>query len=1811
MTIHRLDRVGMLLACLALAVGCPNRGQSPGDDDSSADDDDVGPDDDDGPPDANSPPSIYSEPTGTGWEGVAWYYPVLAQDLDGDLLAFSLVEGPEGMWIEPATGLVAWTPEESGSVPVTVRVEDPAGASDEQSFDLTVDEGAQPPRITSTPPLSGLAGATWTYAATVEDPDDDVFDWAVAGPDGMEVDGSGLVSWPVPEGAWGNFAVELSVTDATGLGDVQGFSIGVAADGDVTPPTVSIYTPTEGASVAGPTDVVGTATDDAFAGSWLELCPQWPGGSCTLVKEGLAPVVDGLLGVLDPQQVANGTYDLVLGAVDAAGNEASTSVAVFVEGNNKLGRLRLSFEDMRVRTATSEVVLNRVYDGLETSLGELGHGWRYEWSMGHLEQPVPMFNGWEVVYNPMPPGWSIIPQHDHPVTFVLADGRVFRFVVLIEPQPGYSSVVAARPDWLELTTTGATLTMLDEDGAPYPDTWEMVVDQISGTVFDDHTTSDLFAPTWYQVDTDWNEVFWFEAATGRLAAWRDASGVQINVIDDEVTLDGQPLIEFETDAEGLVTAATDVLSGNRVEYTRDAANDLVQAIGIDGASQTFVYDDAHNLVSYAVPGQAPETWVYDDQGRVIEHVDAAGVVTLTTYDDAANTVITSDAAGNQVTTVYDDQGRVHQVTDPLGHTTAWTYVPGTDLEATRTDPLGNTWEFEYDDRDRRTVIRNPLDEEITYLFDDDTGRVTQATDGEGRSFSELLDDEGRPVAWVLADGTTARSFSYDGNTTTITDGLGQTSQVTLDDRGRVVARTRSDGGVVTTTFDDVLHQVSTVTAEGNPLSATLDPLSRFTEVDLGEGGTIGYDWGPTGRIEQVVRPDGVVQEFVHDAGGRLTEVLFDGQPTMQGQYNARGQTASVAGPGGARAWTWDGAGRLASETTADGTTSYSWDAAGNLVGASGDVGLDRSWVYDEANRPVALEEGDGSQVQVEYDASGRITQVTDGEGLSAQVSWDVNGRPAEVVYPGGASRAWTWYPSAEPGAEAPLATVTELDGTSWAFTWTGEELLETVTDGLGGVTAYAWDGDDHLEAVTDALGRSSTFSWAEAGLASFTTPEGRTQSWTHDAAGNAATWTRADGSVVAYSYGPLTIETLLPSGDVLTRTTDPVAGVVVDGGGAAGDVSTWTGALGQATWQQTDDGAHVELLWSGSGRLEGVVATLPDGTAWTTSYAWDDAGRMVELTDPDGGSTTFEWDDAGRITGVSRPDGSSSAFSYGDGNRPEGIEHVAASGGVQSHAFTYEALRLVGSSGPAGALEYEYDALGRLAVIRDLSTGQQEERTYDAVGNVIQVVDAAGTTTLSYDDDDRLLSSSGPAGTTTWTWSERGALVQRDGPEGTTAYAWDDLDRLVQVSLPDGAEVQYRYDAAGRLLSRIDAAGERRCLPLPHTPMGEDDCAATYAPGGSDPELRVHGPLGPASLHDGAGGATFLWSGLHNQVVGVTDGAGEPAVEPSYDPWGAPAAPGTVDYGWLGERQDPATGLVYLRSRWYDPSTGRFLSSDTFGAATEDPRTLHRYLYGIGDPLNGTDRTGRFTLSELTTVQGMQKVLRQIQLVISACLREELRQQVYQALAQWTANMIRGTAEEALASAFQAITGLPGGIGEKEKRFSEELAKILCGWRTEGDEPLRYAGGWEFEVLVDMECGTRRDVRRPTGTAALWDCVRIHDLDRFYTHAGIDILFDGRVPVELKLSKKTYKKNQLVAYCRFASRSGIHITMYGYWKFPDEDLHLEAAEDCIDCWDETPPGPCADYRGGVGSIYLAFGVRGNSEDSHAYVPDVSLCDRPR
>jgi RHS repeat-associated protein len=104
---------------------------------------------------------------------------------------------------------------------------------------------------------------------------------------------------------------------------------------------------------------------------------------------------------------------------------------------------------------------------------------------------------------------------------------------------------------------------------------------------------------------------------------------------------------------------------------------------------------------------------------------------------------------------------------------------------------------------------------------------------------------------------------------------------------------------------------------------------------------------------------------------------------------------------------------------------------------------------------------------------------------------------------------------------------------------------------------------------------------------------------------------------------------------------------------------------------------------------------------------------------------------------------------------------------------------------------------------------------------------------------------------------------------------------------------------------------------------------------------------------DGTTPQYFQYDGL-GSARQLTDSAGSVSLAQTFDPYGNPyakAGTATSNLGFTGQRTD-SNGFVFLRTRYYNPSAGRFLNTDP-SRQEQNP-----YLYSMGNPVMLTDPSG-------------------------------------------------------------------------------------------------------------------------------------------------------------------------------------------------------------------------------------------------------------
>lgn len=329
---------------------------------------------------------------------------------------------------------------------------------------------------------------------------------------------------------------------------------------------------------------------------------------------------------------------------------------------------------------------------------------------------------------------------------------------------------------------------------------------------------------------------------------------------------------------------------------------------------------------------------------------------------------------------------------------------------------------------------------------------------------------------------------------------------------------------------------------------------------------------------------------------------------------------------------------------------------------------------------------------------------------------------------------------------------------------------------------------------------------------------------------------------------------------------------------------------------------------------------------------------------------------------------------YADGRR----QSVQETRGGQTNTFTWR-----------------YDDLGRLIEEQRNAPGSTDDYidafVYDLVGNRLRHVRSAAAgvtdTRYSYNVMDQLLTQTAGAATTGFGYDAYGRMTSRTPSSGPAlSYTYTADDRLAAVVQGGSTLVSYTYDPDGfRVTRTVPGAStqDRKYLVDPVNPTGYAQVVAELREiSGSDVLQRSY-LIGHRVLAQISGGGTAhpLLADGRGSTRGLATESATIAEAYDYDAYGNTLDTGTMAGAagtpllYNGEWHDANANMQYLRARWYDSGVGRFNRIDPFAGVLGNPLTLHKYGYAHGDPVNGSDPSGLFTLREVTAGIAVTSVL--------------------------------------------------------------------------------------------------------------------------------------------------------------------------------------------------------------------------------------------
>lgn len=615
---------------------------------------------------------------------------------------------------------------------------------------------------------------------------------------------------------------------------------------------------------------------------------------------------------------------------------------------------------------------------------------------------------------------------------------------------------------------------------------------------------------------------------------------------------------------------------------------------------------------------------------------------------------------------------------------------------------------------------------------------------------------------------------------------------------------------------------------------------------------------------------------------------------------------------------YDSKGRAIDVWKIQSTTSSPWAYARTHTTYGSDT--DGSW-----GAPSSVIEDYGSLNRttnnLEYDVNGRVIKVENAAGNIFHTSYDDDGliQSIEQIIAGVSTPIATYTYGASGLTNGQILSITDnLSGVSQDFTYTssgagkGMPASVTETNGLNSyVTAYTYnsagDRDSSTYTTQATLGLSSTVKWRYSDYVPLSLPTSTTRAFQRLTSLNPSTG-NPSSEEFHYSYD-------------------------------------YQGRLRQATFAQTPQSGF---------------------TPSTGGFYYDASHRPATR-----GRTYTEYDSGGRIKGVYHwwdtwNSGTSSFTSAPIRKNECTYELSTLNRGLKTQSKFYNVSS--GSWNLQRTETYGYDAKRDYLTSANYGDGSANATpswTYDDAGN--RASDSTISGSWTYDNLNRMTASP----SYTYINTVTGNRLEKTGSSAwAVRHSWDVLNRMTQ-SYVNGSNdvVSMTYRADGLRVTKANAVPGNNANKFTYYrydgQMGVEDVEVTSGGTYNSVTRYTLGARGIDAISRTTSGGTSISYPLydaHGNNIGLVSKSGSSwsiSDERSYDAWGqVRSGGGSGDQKGrhsanLGHKQDDESGLIYMRARFCDTSSGRFVS--------EDPARngINWFTYCENNPVSQTDFDGK------------------------------------------------------------------------------------------------------------------------------------------------------------------------------------------------------------------------------------------------------------
>jgi len=1038
------------------------------------------------------------------------------------------------------------------------------------------------------------------------------------------------------------------------------------------------------------------------------------------------------------------------------------------------------------------------------------------------------------------------------------------------------------------------------------------------------------------------------------------------------------------DLAGRLTSRSDALNrstGIAETYDPTSGRRTRTTTNPDGGTSIEVFARDGSRLSVSGTAVAPHTFDYgvDANGFFTKDtatgVDADGLPTATEWVKSY-----TDFAGRPSKTVYPDGAIASSFYSAKGQLSR------------QVDPDGVQTLFDYNKLGERIVTAVDMNRDgiIDYNGTDRVSRTSHRCLGANgttvqRVVSEVweTDNSDTPHTVSIVDTSADGQQSWqtvDGPNLSPSNGLTTHMQTVFgSDGARTETTTTPDGTITTQTFldDRLLTTLVRHPSLGTVASASYayDPHGRMQTAADTRTGTTTYTYYDDDQIHTVTTPDPdptksgdgydpQITTYAYDSAGRLATTAFPDGGVVTNEYFPTGLLKKTSGARTyPQAYTYDPQGRVKTLTT--------WQ---NFAGNSGSSVT--TWNYDPLRGWLGSKRyADNQGPTYTYFASGRLKTRTWARDVTTAYGYNNAGDLSSTTYSDSTPAVALSF-----DRRGRLLTTADASGTlTRTYHASGQLQNETYgTTGLPGVSSSNLLANLAVTRGFDSLDRLGTLSAVGYPRSAV--------GYSYDSASRLQTVTSGPNSAnYGYLANSLLVETItFQNGSSMRLTTTKV----YDNLNRLTAISNMPAASG---FQPV---AFSYLYNSANQRTR---ATREDGSHW--DFGYDALGQVTS--------------GAKKLSTGEVAVGNDYAFSFDDiGNRRTASRNASSSVALASEVYTANLLNeytqrtipgivdVFGTARPDATVSVTLPA-GSSTV---LSTTRQGDRFYrqlvvdNSVISQFPVFTVTGVKNLVGPNGEDAVTAQTrqsfvPHTPETFEYDADGNLTQ----DGRWTYTWDAENRLIAVETRSDVvaqasglprqKLEFTYDAQGRriqkkgstwsgsqwsvvsdlrflydgwnLLAEFSVNPSTLTFTLTRSyTWGLDLSGSMQGAGGVGGLLQVSA----FSPSDGAATPSSRFAAFdgNGNIIGLVDAAdGSLTATYEYDPFGnvikanGPAA-NAQPFGFSTKYTDSETGLNYYGLRYYNPSTGRWLSREPLGEKESD----NLYCFVENHPVGRIDVLG-------------------------------------------------------------------------------------------------------------------------------------------------------------------------------------------------------------------------------------------------------------